>query len=280
LLAKGIRLQPELEESFRRLCLSAIEREAPLIERYQLGLALGRLGDPRTADDLRDRTAYVEVKAGDYIVGDDRRPFRIGRPLLLSRYPVTNSQYALFIRDGGYENLKWWRSKEARQWLRAQKMREPAYWRSGRWNGPNQPVVGVSFWEAEAFCAWAGGRVPTEGEWECAARGPEGYEYPWGNTWEDGICNTSEARLEATSPVGLFPRSRSRSCRLEDMAGNVWEWCSDSFGKESEYRVLRGGSWSDLARLARSATRVGYTPDSRFADLGFRVVADVAPRTA
>jgi formylglycine-generating enzyme required for sulfatase activity len=106
-------------------------------------------------------------------------------------------------------------------------------------------VVGVSFWEAEAFCHWTGGRLPTEREWEAVASGPAGHEHPWGGSWENGICNTRESGLLQTSPVGLFPRSRQKELGIEDLAGNVWEWCSDEedSGGGSKSRVVRGGAW-------------------------------------
>jgi formylglycine-generating enzyme required for sulfatase activity len=107
---------------------------------------------------------------------------------------------------------------------------EPWLFHEHRVDAPNQPVVGVSWYEAEAFCRWAGGRLPTEREWEAAARGTKAREYPWDGSWEDGICNTREAGLGATSPVGLFPRSRQADFGLDDLAGNVWEWCSDERG--------------------------------------------------
>jgi formylglycine-generating enzyme required for sulfatase activity len=151
---------------------------------------------------------------------------------------------------------------------------EPRLWRHTRRNAPTQPVVGVTYWEAEAFCRWAGGRLPAERDREAAARGPDGLEYPWGNTWEDGLCNSAETRLERTSPAGVFPRSRSRAFGLEDMAGNVWEWCADLYGAGAgfpEARVLRGGSWGYPARDCRAAVRDGDLPDGSNHGIGFRV---------
>ncbi len=147
-----------------------------------------------------------------------------------------------------------------------------------RWNAPNQPVVGISFWEAEACCAWAGGRLPREQEWEAAARGPEGCEYPWCGDWEDGICNSNEAGLGVTSPVGLFPRSRQARLGLEDLAGNVWEWCgselsdSDDTKDSNAPRVLRGGSCVIDQDLARCAARDWDDPNLRYNVVGFRVL--------
>ncbi len=132
---------------------------------------------------------------------------------------MTNSQYALFVDDDGYSRQEFW-SEEGWQWVQSEGIKAPTYWRNPEFNAPNQPVVGVSWWEAEAFCKWAGVRLPTEQQWEAAARGPDGLEYPWGNDWEDGICNSDEAGLGGTSAVGIFPRDAS-PFGVMDMAGNV-----------------------------------------------------------
>ena len=141
-------------------------------------------------------------------------------------------------------------------------------------------MVGVSFWEAEAFCAWAGGRLPTEEEWEAAARGPTGLVYPWGDAWQDGICNTSAAGLGVTSPVGLFPRARQADRAIDDLVGNVFEWCASIYEPSTEEsrdarsyrdaRVLRGGSFKAGGLLARS--HFGFTSNYRDESIGFRVV--------
>jgi formylglycine-generating enzyme required for sulfatase activity len=277
-LAKGYRIPDGLADGFRRLCLDAIEDEVELQDRQALGLCLGRLGDPRIAD-LRDPAAYVEVSAGTYPYGEEGEKVTIAAPFGLGRYPVTNGQYRAFVDGGGYGDRQWW-SDAGWTWLQREGVKEPAWWRDRRLNGSNQPVVGVSFWEAEAFCAWSGGRLPREQEWEAAARGPEGFTYPWGNDWEDGICNSAEAGLDVTSPVGLFRRSRQARLGIEDLAGNVWEWCSNAYDDPDNTappkdpqagRVLRGGSWGIIPRDLRSAYRYGFNPGSRYVSIGFRV---------
>jgi Uncharacterized conserved protein len=279
-LAKSYAVPEALKESFRRLALNAIEDEVELQARQALGLTLGRVGDPRIFD-LRDEhgnvdlRAYVEVPAGIYPFGDKGQTVQIAGSFWIGRYPVTNQQYAAFLVGGGYAERQWW-TEAGWAWLEKAKVTEPGLWHDRWWNAPNQPVVGVSFWEAEAFCTWAGGRLPTEEEWEAAARGPKGLEYPWGHEWRDGICNSRESGLGVTSPVGLFPRSRQADRTIDDMTGNVWEWC-DSFYRPAERRaqaprVLRGGSWDFAQDYARSATRFRFNPYDRYDNVGFRVV--------
>ncbi|MCP5023840.1 MAG: SUMF1/EgtB/PvdO family nonheme iron enzyme, partial [bacterium] len=223
-LAKGCELPEEKLARFRLLCLAAIEQEIPLQPRQALGLILGRIDDPRILDPM-DPAGYVQIPPERYPFQDDW--IEIEEAYWLARYPVTNGQFKKFIEDGGYLNKEHW-SPEGWEWLQKDPVSEPRFFHDHRYDAPNQPVVGVSWWEAEAFCRWAGGRLPSEQEWESAARGREAREYPWDGPWEDGICNTRESRLGTTSPVGLFPRSRQADFNLEDMAGNVWEWVSDN----------------------------------------------------
>ena len=128
------------------------------------------------------------------------------------------------------------------------------------------------FWEAEAFCAWAGGRLPSEQEWEAAARGPDGHEYPWGNDWEDGICNTRESGEGGTTPVGKYSPAGDSLHGIADMAGNVWEWLADEAGPDGQYRQLRGGAWFYSAEFARiDYNRFWRRPDHRQDVIGFRL---------
>jgi hypothetical protein len=274
-LKKQYSVSDELKELFRQLALDAIEDEIDLQARQALGLCLGWLGDPRIPD-LRDRAAYVEVPAGIYPYGDEGRTTEIATPVWIGRYPVTNSQYRAFIDDGGYQERQWW-SEDGWAWRQQAGVTEPGYWHDRRWNGPNQPVVGVSFWEAEACSTWVGGSLPREEVWEAAARGLQGYAYPWGNDWQDGICNTIEAGLDVTSPVGLFPRARQAQLGIEDLSGNVWEWCGSLYDPSdakdpNASRVLRGGSWYGNRGLARCAARNRLFPFNRLYFVGFRVL--------
>lgn len=272
-LSKGFEVPPGLAQSFRRLALDAIEDEVALSDRLALGLTLGRVGDPRILG-LRDPAGYIEVPAGTYLYGGKlERRVQIEQSFRIGRYPVTNQQYREFVDDGGYRERRWW-SEEGWDWARGKGVVAPDYWGDWRWNAANQPVVGVSFWEAEACSRWAGGRLPRQEEWEAATRGSHGLKYPWGNKWRDGISNTIEAGVVMTTPVGLFPSSRQADSGIEDLVGNVWEWC-DSIIKVGDEdaetnlnlrRVLRGGPGNAAAAFR------GARPDVRDLMSGFRVV--------
>ncbi len=257
LVGRKSAVPPELREFFQDVVMRAIEQEIAVKDRHTLAVALGRLGDPRIVKDLRvhghpdEHPGYVKIPAGDYYYGDDKERIHIDEPFWLSRYPVTNSQYAVFMDEKGYERREFW-SEGGWRWREKERVLEPRFWRHPAFNASNQPVVGVSWWEAEAFTKWTGGKLPTERQWEAAARGPQGYVYPWGDEWEDGLCNSMEAGLGGTSAVGIFPRDRSMPFGVEDMAGNVWEWCADEV---ATVRVIRGGSWGCSARGCRAADR-------------------------
>ena len=296
LLDLKLQLQEELLAPFRQICLAAIDQGIELKARVDLARALGRIGDPRIATDLRDRANWVQepptwvtVDAEMYPIGDAKilgdgknqyslkaATYSVDQPFLLSRFPVTNQQFEAFIQAGGYQNPAYWidtaGDRSSWEWRESENIVGPRLSGHRKWAGPTQPVVGVSWFEAMAYCRWAHCRFPTEREWEAAARGPKGWQYPWGDVWREGICNTAEAQFSATTPVGTFKDSQS-SCGAYDMAGNVWEWCEDLWNPEDQNRVVRGGSWYYNSGVARSAFRDWLRPVSRIYDVGFRVVA-------
>jgi formylglycine-generating enzyme required for sulfatase activity len=287
LLDKGLRqkIVTGLAERLKEPVIAAPQANL-LTERVAAGQVLGRLSDPRegvtTLPPLLTQPLSGKFQYGDKKKERETAPFQAGV------YPITNAQFEQFMLAGGYDELTWW-SEAGRAWLKAppgyrtQPIKEPEYWRDDRFNNPNHPVVGVSYYEAEAFCNWLTAtndegrtyRLPTEAEWERLARGQQGREYPWGNDWQDGLCNTSEAGLKQTTAVGLFPGGQSPTGAY-DCAGNVWEWCADWLDEDEDVRVLRGGSWNVNRNLARCAYRLRGYPDYSDAYSGFRVVSPIS----
>ena len=191
---------------------------------------------------------WVDVPAGDYPIGRDPVLHRIVDvdTFELARTPVTNAQYARFLADAGAA--------------------PPPHWSAPG----DHPVTFVDWFDAAAFCAWTGGRLPTEVEWEKAACGTDGRRYPWGDE-EDAsrAAIGSDMKRGSTQPVGSHPAGAS-PYGLHDMAGNVWEWTSTEYAGSE--RVLRGGSYAspDLA-WARCAMRSRSRPQRRQSHIGFRV---------
>jgi iron(II)-dependent oxidoreductase len=281
------RNKPKLERI--RCWLLAIVQKGwlPPVDRALAGEALAVLGDDRDFEEL------VTIPDGPFLMGDDEDSdaspqhevtlpaYRIGK------YPVTNVQYKRYVEATGSE------------WQYAEGLRPER---------GNCPAAYVRWYDARKYCTWLTEiwrkegkitvdeevRLPTEAEWEKAARGTDGRIFPWGNTWEDSRCNTSESGLGRTCAVGMYPTG-ARPFGCLDMAGNVWEWASSLWGKslaEPEYkypydhtdgrenmeagddvlRVLRGGSWDLYRGLARCYSRFRGYPDNRYDNDGFRIV--------
>ncbi len=248
---------------------------------------------------------FMPIPAGDLLIGDDR--ISDASPLhrvwvdafAIAKFPTTNAQYGEFINAGGYGNEMHW-TEMGWKWRKSRVEDEPGFWRDPRFNSANLPVVGVSWYEAVAFCNWLsdreGGRkhyrLPTEAEWEKAARGPDdARNFPWGDEFELGRANTAEMGIGQTTPVDSFPNGAS-PFGLWDMAGNVFEWTASKWGRnwqEMTYaypyrkddgrndlegswaRVMRGGSWFNSYQEAMCMRRARYLPGSRGSNIGFRV---------
>jgi formylglycine-generating enzyme required for sulfatase activity len=224
----------------------------------------------------------ILIPAGEFVMGsnsgrEDEKPERkVYLPdFHVSRYPVTNAEFEAFVKASDHVTA-------------AEKGGTGTDWRHPRGLGSSiagkdrHPVVQVSWSDAVGYCRWAGKRLPTEAEWEKAARGTDGRTWPWGDEWADGKCNTKEAGVGDTTPVGHYSPASDSPYGLVDMIGNVWEWTadwykaypggtfrSDEFGER--LRVRRGGAWLYDRGCARCAYRSGLDPDSHGEDLGFRV---------
>jgi serine/threonine-protein kinase len=185
----------------------------------------------------------------------------------IDKCPVTNQAYRRFVKETGYP--------------------EPPCWADPQFNHPLQPVVGVSWHDAAAYAKWANKRLPSEAEWEKAARGAEGFIYPWGNQFVPGKANVDFATNQ-TSQVGQFPGGSS-SYGCLDLIGNVWEWCEDWFDekyyassppqtptgpKKGQKKVIRGGAWDTISFNCRNAFRFFADPAVKAHNIGFRCVVD------
>jgi formylglycine-generating enzyme required for sulfatase activity len=216
----------------------------------------------------------VLIPAGEFTMGSDRGIERPPHTVFVEAFEidvfeVTNEQFAKFVEETGYVTD-------------AEKAGDTP-WRFYAKDKPKHPVVKVSWNDAKAFCEWAGKRLPTEAEWEKAARGTDGRIYPWGNEWDVAKANTKEAGYRGTTIVGSFPDGAS-PYGVMDMAGNVAEWTSDWFqpypgypGGDPEaqyfgekYRVIRGGGWFSDKELVRTTERSASSVELANDDVGFR----------
>lgn len=212
--------------------------------------------------------------------------------LWLDRTEVTNAQFAAFVADTGYVTTAEAEGGGFTYTPTGENYTSGASWQHPQGPGSDlsaldeHPVVLASWEDAVAFATWAGGRLPTEVKWEYAARGQEGFTYPWGN--EPPSCERLNFNADCvgdTSQVGSYPAGASWVGTL-DMAGNVWEWVNDWYDESyyqrspaanppgpnsGDFRVLRGGSWISNDRGVRAADREGDNPNYRSNALGFRV---------
>jgi formylglycine-generating enzyme required for sulfatase activity len=216
----------------------------------------------------------IAIPAGEFTMGSDREVERPPHTVSIAAFEidmfeVTNEQFEKFVAATGYVTD-------------AEKAGETS-WQYYAKDKSNHPVVKVSWNDAKAFCEWADKRLPTEAEWEKAARGTDGRVYPWGNEWDETKANTKEAGYRGTTIAGSFPDGAS-PYGVMDMAGNVAEWTSDWFqpypgypGGDSEaqyfgekYRVIRGGGWFSDKELVRATERSASSETLANDDVGFR----------
>ena len=276
-------------------------------ERVEAGDTLARLGDPRPGLGVDPETGrpdfvWCEVSAGPFLMGEGDRQHTVELSgYSISLYPVTNHQYRSFVEAGGYEERRYW-TAEGLEWKEREGWNAPRDYGTP-FNLENHPVVGVSWYEALAYCCWltevwreAGRigpdeavRLPTEAEWEKAARGTDGRRYPWGNDANPARANYDHTSIGSTSAVGCFPNGASPYGCL-DMAGNVWEWTSSLYeaypynasdGREDlgarGRRVLRGGAFNNLRDSIRCVPRDDVDSSDRYFVVGMRVVVSSIP---
>ena len=216
----------------------------------------------------------VKIPKGPFLYGDEKTRVVIDYDYWIDEFLVTNEKYRAFIEADGYENQQYW-SDDGWKWRTEKNIARPEYWSNETWNKPDHPVVGVSYYEAEAYANWAGKRLPTEQEWEKAARGEDGRQYPWGEEFDKTRCNSSQSGIGKTTPVIQYPNGVS-PYGCYDIAGNVWEWCDDWYDKKGGLRVFRGGSWLNTPELLRVSFRYWTNPDNRGSVIGFRLAQDVS----
>ncbi len=246
----------------------------------------------------KDKMSMVLIPAGKSSIGRngeglDSSPMHVVAldAYLIDKHPVTNRMFSLFLNAMGNQTedgVKWYDDTANRARLK---------WSGECWlvmrNYATHPIVSVSWHGAAAYCGWVGGRLPTEAEWEKAARGLDDRIYPWGDKSPSYEVANYQGCKQCTSPVGSFPNGAS-SFGVLDMAGNVWEWVSDWYGydyyahsllinprgpESGVAKVVRGGSWFNIERHLKVSYRSYSNPGTRTANLGFRCVVDPEQQT-
>lgn len=249
----------------------------PQHRREEIGLRLNQLGDRRRGVGLNDAglpdIMWIDIPGGEVTLETDSQDWFLVKPFQLARYPVTWSQYRAFLdAKDGYSNEAWWEGRPRQE--------KPGALSSS----PSYPAINISWYDALAYCRWLSAklnlniRLPTEWEWQWAAAGSKRQVYPWSNEWNVARANTDEAGIGRTVAVGLYPLGRS-PFGIDDMAGNVWQWCLNSYAEPSNVTletnsspVRRGGSWDLDPGSCRTSHRdsLGSPLSDRY-HLGFRL---------
>ena len=203
----------------------------------------------------KDDKEMILIPAGEFLFGPNKQPMTLPA-YYIDRTPVTNAEYKAFVD--------------------ATKADFPPHWRQGK---PlpgieNHPVTQVTWFDAVAYAKWAGKRLPIGPEWEKAARGTDGRNYPWGDTFDKTRLNSGDGGPLKTVPVGQYSPQGDSPYGIVDMSGNVYEWTND--GNEVLTMGLRGGSWLDGRDEARTFAVRKHTPRRKNDFIGFRCVMDVS----
>ena len=305
-----------LEQNARKLLIMGLHHECQHQEllvydlQHLLAAAYIPVNRNKIASHPKTKQESVRIKGGLYTQGYNGEEYCYDIELPehkvylndynIDVYPVTNQQYMEFILDGGYDTYKYWLS-DGWEKVKANKWKAPMYWeqQDGQWYvqdfmglreiNPNQPVCHVSYYEADAYCKWAGRRLPTEAEWEKAACWNEETQkktlYPWGNqNPTSDRCNLLESYHWGCSEAGAFPNGKSHA-GCHQMIGDVWEWTASEFvgypGFKSDFdeyndkwftnqKVLRGGSFGTPQMSIRASYRNFFRLDERWLFSGFR----------
>lgn len=309
----------------QQLMINILENEL-LSSSIHIGAArvLSHIGDPRIIQNLQV-PEMINIKPGSFVKGADscevkalideaskvvlekedmwiqnywkeillsevseKKKVTITKPFRISKYPITNLQYQIFLDNTNYHVPGWGDDKKGAlyTWNEETRRCNPAY--------SNSPVVLVSWYDANNYCKWLSKqtgrtfRLPSEDEWEYAARGEKSKKYPWGNEWKEDYANTLESGLNDIVPVGCFEQGKS-DFGLMDCSGQIWEWTNTNdtvlwkkawpshmrSADDTEAYIVRGGAWDDISVFARCSSR-GPNGASFFEHyIGFRIVEEL-----
>jgi len=264
---------------------SSLTSSVPLLQMHLASVSSGpaaapgpqvQSGAPQRFKSKKDDGEMILIPGGPFVYGMDQKQIRrivVGlkasmaeiyrtelpkttkhlESFYIGKYEITNEQYAGFVRDT--------------------KHRESRYARYPHWSGRRQPVVGIGWQDAAAYCSWAGMRLPSEEEWEKAARGTDGRTWPWGNEPDDTRYNGRKRANYAPVNVGSYPSGDS-PYGVSDMAGNVWEMTSGTWSDDA--KAMRGGSFLNPISDVRVTVRWAASNEDRGANwLGFRCLMEV-----
>lgn len=257
---------------------------------------------------------FIKIKSGNFIQGwndmnenftfDNESPAHIKhvKSFEITKYPVTINEYIKFINDNGYKKQKYW-CNEGWKWINDNNINLPLYWKFEnnkylfkKWNNwielnTDSPIYHISWYEANAYCKWAGGRLPTETEWEYLSTNKGKTKYPWGDYLPKS--NNANLNYNLDGPCNVYDNNYgTNDDGVEQLIGNVWEWCMESFYpydgfkidpvyREMSYpffgykKICRGGSWCVSDFLINSKYRNAQSPECRIQYIGFRIAKDL-----